>query len=175
MIPYVFGTKDEIKCFDEESPCLLEQTSMCVIDIAQKNDATSAFPGQDAIIPWHICMDTNGGDVDVCHSQVGILKSDVDACLNSRAQALVADYLERAKDVHSTPTVMVNDNVVDHNAAAVSSAICAEEPSLQSCSSSPSGQCHALSPVVTDDWCTANCHAGNCPANLCLCDGFELI
>merc|ERR1711924_126977 len=111
------------------------------------------------------------GDVDACHTQVGILKGDVNDCLSSRAGMLVADYLERAKDVHSTPTVMVNDKVVDHKAATISKAICAQEPSLKACSSSPSGQCHALSPVVTDDWCTTNCHAGNCPADLCLCDG----
>merc|ERR1711963_931942 len=33
---------------------------------------------------------------------------------------------------------------------------------------SPSpGQCHAISAVVTDDWCVANCAAGFCPSDLC--------
>merc|ERR1712150_2346 len=27
----------------------------------------------------------------------------------------------------------------------------------------PSGSCHAISSVTTDDWCNANCHAGFCP------------
>merc|ERR1712137_1102701 len=27
------------------------------------------------------------------------------------------------------------------------------------------GQCHAISAVVTDDWCTANCAAGFCPSD----------
>jgi len=39
-------------------------------------------------------------------------------------------------------------------------------------SPSPSpGQCHAISGVVTDDWCVANCAAGFCPSDLCACDG----
>jgi cathepsin L len=33
------------------------------------------------------------------------------------------------------------------------------------------GHCHAISPVATDDWCNANCAMGNCPADLCKCDG----
>lgn len=175
MVPFVFGTVDDIKCFDEDSPCLLEQTSMCVIDVAQKKGSGDLFPGQDVIVPWHICMDSNGGDVDACHSQAGVSKDDVDACLSSRASALVAQYIERAKDVHSTPTLKVNGVDVDSKAPAISTAICAAEPSLKACSDSPSGQCHALSPTVTDEWCTTNCHAGNCPSTLCLCDGQALV
>lgn len=33
------------------------------------------------------------------------------------------------------------------------------------------GSCHAISAVVTDDWCVANCAAGFCPSDLCKCDG----
>jgi len=33
------------------------------------------------------------------------------------------------------------------------------------------GSCHAISPLATDDWCTTNCAAGFCPADLCKCDG----
>lgn len=33
------------------------------------------------------------------------------------------------------------------------------------------GVCHAVSTVVTDDWCVSNCAAGFCPADLCACDG----
>merc|ERR1712039_289366 len=32
------------------------------------------------------------------------------------------------------------------------------------------GSCHAISSVVTDDWCTANCASGFCPSDLCECD-----
>jgi len=33
------------------------------------------------------------------------------------------------------------------------------------------GQCHAISAVATDDWCSSNCAAGFCPSDLCVCDG----
>merc|ERR1711953_437261 len=32
------------------------------------------------------------------------------------------------------------------------------------------GSCHAISAVVTGDWCAANCAAGFCPSDLCECD-----
>lgn len=32
------------------------------------------------------------------------------------------------------------------------------------------GQCHAISSVVTDDWCIQNCAVGFCPSDLCECD-----
>merc|ERR1712203_730995 len=32
------------------------------------------------------------------------------------------------------------------------------------------GHCHAISAVVTDDWCAANCAGGFCPSDLCQCD-----
>merc|ERR1712000_576865 len=36
----------------------------------------------------------------------------------------------------------------------------------------PPGQCHAISPSVTDQWCKTNCMATPkyCPESLCLCD-----
>lgn len=39
-------------------------------------------------------------------------------------------------------------------------------------SPTPAGSCHAISPVVSDDWCTSNCHASppNCPEGFCSCD-----
>merc|ERR1711937_1080322 len=37
------------------------------------------------------------------------------------------------------------------------------------------GQCHAISAIVTDDWCTANCAAGFCPSDLCECDSSILV
>merc|ERR1712151_1255596 len=36
-------------------------------------------------------------------------------------------------------------------------------------SPSPAG-CHAISAVVTDDWCSQNCALGFCPSDLCACD-----
>jgi cathepsin H len=39
----------------------------------------------------------------------------------------------------------------------------------------PPGPCHAISALVTDDWCTANCHTGFCPSDLCQCDSGALV
>jgi len=36
------------------------------------------------------------------------------------------------------------------------------------------GKCHAISPVVTDQWCNQNCPA-NCPSSLCECDSDLLV
>merc|ERR1712004_284898 len=35
------------------------------------------------------------------------------------------------------------------------------------------GSCHAVSALVDDDWCAANCAAGFCPSDLCECDSSE--
>merc|ERR1719506_2383155 len=37
----------------------------------------------------------------------------------------------------------------------------------------PQRTCHALSPTVTNGWCTLNCNAKppNCPPTLCACSG----
>merc|ERR1712046_25110 len=41
---------------------------------------------------------------------------------------------------------------------------------------SPSpGSCHAVSALVDDDWCVANCAAGFCPSDLCQCDGVAML
>lgn len=42
-------------------------------------------------------------------------------------------------------------------------------------SPTPPGQCHSISPAVTDDWCKTNClfNPPNCPSTLCSCDGPE--
>jgi len=38
----------------------------------------------------------------------------------------------------------------------------------------PKGQCHAIGPwrgsPGMDEWCTLNCHIGNCPPTMCKCD-----
>lgn len=37
------------------------------------------------------------------------------------------------------------------------------------------GSCHAVSALVDDDWCAANCAAGFCPSDLCECDSSETV
>jgi len=40
MIPFMYGSVSNPKCFDESSPCMEEQTAYCVIDIAQSGTPT---------------------------------------------------------------------------------------------------------------------------------------
>lgn len=108
MNPFVFGTVDALKCFDEEAPCILEQTSMCVIELAQKEDTASKFPGQDKYVPWVVCMDTNKDAVEQCHKEVGIDSAAVKQCLKNDAPALLKKYLATDASIHGTPTVYVN-------------------------------------------------------------------
>lgn len=177
MNPFVYGTLQELKCIDDASPCLLEQTAMCVIDVAQKNDGVSSFPGQDVFVPWVVCMDKND-DAELCHSRVGVQKSDVDDCLSSRNETLVAEYLKRGQDaaIHATPTTLVNGKVVKQQsgvplAATINDAICNADPSIQACSGHPAAPCFSISTQVSDAWCTTNCLASlpNCPSTFCMC------
>lgn len=48
----------------------------------------------------------------------------------------------------------------------------APPPAPPSPTPAPLGPCHAVSPVVSDDWCQSNCHATSpdCPPDLCQCD-----
>jgi len=134
----MYGSVSRPSCFDERSPCTEEQTAFCVIDIAQKADASTA---QDKIVNWQICH-SQGSTFDQCHAQVGIASSDVDACLNdsSRIQGLMQSYLDRASHVHCTPYEEVNGTPVgdcsgnDPTYATVKAAICAADSSLSGCS-----------------------------------------
>jgi len=136
--PFVMGSPKHITCFDEQSPCILEQTSMCVIDIAQKKDNATTFPGQKQYIPWLSCMDGNGDKADVCHKQVGINPDDVASCLKSDIKQLLPEYFTKDKGIQGTPTVKVNGKVVgngrvDASYVLIKKAICQADPSLAGC------------------------------------------
>lgn len=134
--PFVMGSPAHIECFDEPSPCILEQTSMCVIDIAQKKDAGSTFPGQKQYIPWLSCMDSNGDKTDVCHKQVGINPADVASCLKSEIKQLLPEYFTKDKGIGGTPTVKINGKTVGNPSfAAIKKTICQADPSLAGCKS----------------------------------------
>lgn len=136
--PFIFGSASRLSCFDEKSPCLLEQTSMCVIDLAQKKDSGSTFPGQKIYVPWLVCMDTNGDKTAKCHAQVGIKASDVQDCLGgSRIKELIQQYLKADDPIHATPTVYVNGKEVKKTSFnKIKAAICKADPSLSGCSAS---------------------------------------
>merc|ERR1711874_208183 len=137
MVPFMYGSMGSPKCFDERSPCIEEQTAYCVIDIAQKADANSRFPGQDKVVPWQICH-SKGNSMETCHAQVGIDSSEVSACLNdrNRVEQLVQQYISRASHVHGTPYEEVNGNEVENaDYQRIRTAICQADPSA--CNPSP--------------------------------------
>lgn len=127
--PFVYGSASSLKCFDEASPCTLEQTSMCVIDIAQK----AAIWAQGAYVPWLVCMDSNGDPTSQCNAQVGVSDSAVNQCLGADSQ-LVQQYLQVDSTIHATPTVHINGKSVKTSYSAIQSAICEADPSLDGCS-----------------------------------------
>jgi len=113
-----------------------EQTAFCVIDIAQKADSSSKFPGQDKIVNWQVCS-AKGTSLSSCHTQVGIDSSEVANCLSdsSRIGALIDTYLANGANIRGTPTEMVNGVEVDSSYTKVKTAICAADSSLSACSS----------------------------------------
>lgn len=137
MVPFMYGSVDSPRCFDERSPCTEEQTAFCMIDVAQKADADTA---QDKIVNWQICH-CQGNSFDQCHTQVGIAKADVDACLSdtSRIHTLMQSYLDKTSSVHCTPWEEVNGTPVgdcqgnDPTYATVKAAICAADSTLSAC------------------------------------------
>jgi len=136
MVPFVFGSVSRPSCFDESSPCKEEQAGYCVIDIAQKADADSQFPGQDKIVPFFICHN-KGNSLSSCYSQVGIDESEVDSCLNdsSRMTSLLTDYINKGSSVRGTPYELVNGHECDSSYGAVKSAICKADSSVSACKS----------------------------------------
>jgi len=131
--PFVMGAPGHIQCFDEPSPCILEQTSMCVIDVASKKDAASTFPGQKQYIPWLSCMDSNGDKLAECNKQVGIDSADVQSCLKSDIQQLLKEYFAKDKPIRGTPTVTINGKNVEPSFKLIKAAICKADPSLAGC------------------------------------------
>lgn len=133
----MFGSVSRPDCFDESSPCMEEQTAYCVIDIAQKADAGSKFPGQDKIVPWTICHG-KGSSLEDCHSQVGIDAAEVHSCLadTSRIHGLMQQYITRGSKVSGTPYEEVNGKEVggDADYYAIKQSICRADSSLSACS-----------------------------------------
>jgi len=132
--PFVFGSASSPRCFDESSPCVLEQTSMCLISIAEQNDKSSTFPGQSAYVPWLVCMDANGDPTSQCDSQVGVSTSAVQQCMKSQASQLLKEYIKVDSPIDATPTVHVNGKQVKTSYSAIRAALCDADPSLKGCS-----------------------------------------
>jgi len=138
LYPFVFEDKNgtlrnsqHFDCFDESSPCVLEQYSACVI-----KDSAS----QSKYVPWLICMDTDGEntpDAKKCSEQVGIDFSTVSQCQKTQGVALLQQLLKEDANVDQTPTVFVNKKNISPQTGpdyqTVKAAICADDPSLKGC------------------------------------------
>jgi len=109
---------DALRCFDEASPCTLEQQSMNVI----------ANNPQSVYVPWLICMDSTGDDLDSCDAQVGIARPADTAPADILQAFFTAD-----EPITGTPTVYVNGASVKSDASAIKRAICKADSSLAAC------------------------------------------
>lgn len=138
--PFVYGTTDNVRCFDEASPCVLEQTSMCVIKVSQDADSKSPFPGQDKYVPWLLCMDEGNPypakAENKCTPQVGVDVAAVKKCLTDDAPALVKQYLQTDMATRKTPTVAINGVIsAVKTYSGLKAALCKADPTLKGCSS----------------------------------------
>jgi len=128
------GSASQPECFDERSPCMLEQTSLCVIDVSQKGDPKSKFPGQSKIVPWLVCMDTNGDKQPTCDKSANVDTAAVSACLKTDVAALVKQEIKDGANIRGTPTVYVNGKNTKTNYRAIHDAICQIDKTLKGCS-----------------------------------------
>jgi len=120
-------------CFDEPSPCILEQLSECVIRVSAD---------QTKYVPWLTCMDTKGentGDAAKCSAAVGVDFSKVSNCQKTDGQQILAELVKADAKVDQTPTVYVNGVNIGAKTgpgyADVKAAICKAAPTLKGCGS----------------------------------------
>jgi hypothetical protein len=118
--PFVMGSPESLSCFEEASPCTLEQQSMNVI----------ANNPQSVYVPWLACMDSNDDDLSKCDSQVGI-----DTPATTAPADLISQYLEKDKKMHGVPTVFVDGSKVETTYAAIKAAICKSDSTISACAS----------------------------------------
>merc|ERR1711865_928944 len=116
---FAYGSDTSLNCFDENSPCTLEQESMNVI----------ANNEQSVYVPWLVCMDSSGDKLSSCDSQVGISKP-----ARTAPAALLSEYLTTDGPIQSTPTVNVNGANVKTSYTAIRNSLCAADASLKGCS-----------------------------------------
>lgn len=129
--PFVYGgpSASQLRCFDEATPCSLEQYSMCVVENYD----------QSVYVPWLVCMDSNNDPTQQCDTQTGVVDADMQTCLADNS-ALIAKYLQIDSPIGGTPTVSVNGDNCRTSYSAISRALCKAEPALTGCSAAvPNG------------------------------------
>jgi hypothetical protein len=87
---------------------------------------------QDQYVPWLICMDSSGDNLDKCDQQAGVSKPATTAPAD-----VLQKYLQVDSPIQGTPTVYVNGKDVKATYAAVKKALCKADSSLSGCSSNP--------------------------------------
>lgn len=132
--PFVMGSAKRPGCFDEKSPCTLEQTSMCVISVATKADPSAQFPGQEKYVPWLSCMDSKRDAISECNKEAGVDSDAVSQCMKTDAPELLKQYIPIDKPIRATPTVHINGKQAKTSYRAIHTTICKAEPSLKGCS-----------------------------------------
>jgi hypothetical protein len=139
LSPFVFEESGTVKnsagvdCFDEASPCVLEQYSQCVIELSGT---------QTKYVPWLICMDTNGettADVKTCATAQGLDYTQVSNCQKVNGTAILKQLVKADAAIDSTPTVKINGKAVGGSQGPtyknVKAALCKADSSLAACSS----------------------------------------
>jgi hypothetical protein len=138
LSPFVFqddsGTIKNSKgfdCFDEASPCVLEQLGQCVIEISKD---------QNKYMPWLLCMAKDGetkGDASKCATAHGIDAAQVTSCQQTRGTDILKQLVKQDAAVQGTPTIYVNGKVVGASNGPtytnIKKAFCAADPSLKAC------------------------------------------
>lgn len=135
LAPFVFSRGGgDLNCFDEESPCVMEQFSACTI----KHTAGD----QSKFVPWLICMDTIGEtaeNVDTCLQKVGVDAGQVHECQKTEGLELLKELLPHDKQVQATPTVLINGVDVSPGYvptySQMKAALCKADPGLPACAS----------------------------------------
>ena len=123
MNPFIFGTADALRCFDEASPCMLEQYSICVVENYS----------QDVYVPWLVCMDTNNDPTQQCDTQTGVDDALMQSCLADNS-ALIDKYLAIDAPIGGTPTVYVDGKSVRTTYSAIKRALCSSDGTMSGCS-----------------------------------------
>lgn len=137
LSPFVFQQGNKTKnsagfdCFDEPSPCVLEQLGECVIQ--QTKD-------QNIYVPWILCMAKNGeskADAEKCSKQLKIDWTEVSTCQTTRGTEILKQLVKQDAGCQGTPEIQVNGKTVGAKTGPtyenIKAALCAADPTLKNC------------------------------------------
>jgi len=144
-------------------------------DNALTSEGRRVFPNQNSVVS----IDHNNGPA--MHPNQATVLSTFSSGEQSGASSIIGDTYGAGKVIlvspHPEHDYLQNCDIVTYAAAYAAGALTPTPPSppappTPSPAPVPSG-CHAISAVVSDDWCSSNCALGYCPSDLCQC-GFSI-